>query len=38
MPVLEARGIDKRFGAVTALEGAELEVERGEVHVLIVSN
>jgi len=38
MPVLEARGIDKRFGAVTALEGAELAVERGEVHVLIGSN
>ncbi len=38
MPFLEARGIDKRFGAVTALEGARLDVEPGEVHVLIGSN
>lgn len=38
MPVLEVRGIVKRFGAVTALEEAELEIESGEVHVLIGSN
>ncbi len=38
MGVLEVKGVDKRFGAVTALEGAALGVERGEVHVLIGSN
>lgn len=38
MPVLEVRGIVKRFGAVTALEEAGLQSEGGEVHVLIGSN
>ena len=38
MPVLEVRGIVKRFGAVTALEEAGLQIEGGEVHVLIGSN
>ena len=38
MGVLEVKGVDKRFGAVVALENAELEVRRGEVHVLIGSN
>lgn len=38
MGLLEVKGVDKRFGAVVALEGAELAVERGEVHVLIGSN
>jgi ribose transport system ATP-binding protein len=38
MPFLEARGVDKRFGAVKALENAHLDVEQGEVHVLIGSN
>lgn len=38
MPVLEARGINKRFGAVVALDNAGLDVEPGEVHVLIGSN
>jgi len=38
MGVLEVKGVDKRFGAVIALESAELDVERGEVHVLIGSN
>lgn len=30
-PVLEARGISKYFGAVTALEGVDLRLEAGEV-------
>jgi len=38
MGVLEVKGVDKRFGAVVALESAELDVECGEVHVLIGSN
>lgn len=38
MPLLEAHGLIKHFGAVVALDGAELEVEPGEVHVLIGSN
>ncbi len=38
MPYLEAKGVNKRFGAVVALKSAELDVERGEVHVLIGSN
>jgi ribose transport system ATP-binding protein len=32
------RGIEKRFGAVTALGGVDLEVLRGEVHALIGEN
>lgn len=38
MGILEVKGVDKHFGAVIALENAELDVERGEVHVLIGSN
>lgn len=38
MAILEVKGVDKHFGAVMALENAELDVERGEVHVLIGSN
>ena len=38
MPILEASGIDKRFGAVVALQDARLAVAPGEVHVLIGSN
>ncbi|MCP4690984.1 MAG: sugar ABC transporter ATP-binding protein, partial [Desulfobacterales bacterium] len=38
MPYLEAIGVDKHYGAATALRGADLEVEGGEVHVLIGSN
>jgi ribose transport system ATP-binding protein len=38
MGILEVKGVDKHFGAVIALEDAELDVERGEVHVLIGSN
>ena len=38
MGVLEVKGVSKHFGAVVALESAELDVKRGEVHVLIGSN
>jgi len=38
MDVLEVKGVDKHFGAVVALESADLEVRYGEVHVLIGSN
>jgi ribose transport system ATP-binding protein len=35
---LAASGIRKRYGGVVALDGAELALERGEVHALIGSN
>ena len=38
MPYLEVNGVDKRYGAVLALESANLDVAQGEVHVLIGSN
>jgi len=31
-PVVDVRGLVKRFGAFTALDGLDLTVERGEVH------
>jgi D-xylose transport system ATP-binding protein len=37
-PVLEARGLTKRFGAVTALDGVSFALERGEVHALCGEN
>ena len=37
-PILEARGISKRFGSVRALEGADFEVYPGEVVALIGDN
>ena len=37
-PFLRATGIHKRFGGVHALRGAELTVERGEVHSLVGAN
>ncbi len=37
-PLLEARGIVKRFGHVTALDGADFSVGRGEVVALIGDN
>ncbi|BCP56131.1 sugar ABC transporter ATP-binding protein [Kaistia sp. 32K] len=37
-PVLEARNIVKRFGAVTALSDGSLTVERGEIHALLGAN
>jgi D-xylose transport system ATP-binding protein len=36
--VLEVRGATKRFGAVTALDGVSLSVERGEVLALLGDN
>ncbi|WP_437570741.1 hypothetical protein [Sorangium sp. So ce542] len=34
-PILELRGIEKRFGAVQALAGVDLEVFAGEVVALV---
>jgi ABC-type uncharacterized transport system ATPase subunit len=36
--LLELRGIDKRFGSLQALAGAELYVRAGEVHALLGEN
>ncbi len=37
-PALAVRGATKRFGAITALDGVDLEVERGEVLALLGDN
>jgi len=37
-PFLELRGIEKRFGGVTALRGVHLDVNRGEVIALVGDN
>ena len=37
-PLLEMRGIGKRFPGVTALDGVGLTVRRGEVHLLLGEN
>lgn len=37
-PILEARGIEKRYDAVVALDGAELTLLAGEVHALMGDN
>jgi simple sugar transport system ATP-binding protein len=37
-PVLEARGLTRRFGQVTALDGADFEIAAGEVVALIGDN
>jgi ribose transport system ATP-binding protein len=36
--VLRMQGVRKRFGAVKALDGVDLEVRRGEVHALLGEN
>lgn len=38
MALLEAKGIDKRFGAHYALSGVSLAIEPGEVHALVGEN
>src|SRR5215216_2151870 len=38
MPLLSATGIDKRFGGVVALDGAEFSCEAGEIHALLGEN
>ena len=37
-PVLEARGIVKRFGGVTALRGVDMSLSRGEIVALVGDN
>ena len=37
-PMLEMRGITKRFPGVTALDRVDFELERGEVHVILGEN
>jgi len=37
-PVLEVRGITKRFPGVTALDNVDLTVQRGEVHAIVGEN
>ena len=37
-PLLQMRGIVKRFGGVSALRGVDLELEPGEVHALVGEN
>ncbi len=37
-PVLAARGIYKRFGAVEALKGVDVEFRRGEIHAIVGEN
>lgn len=37
-PILRLEGISKRFSGVTALDGVDLGLERGEVHALVGEN
>ena len=38
MPLLEVKGLRRRFGGVTALDGADLAVEEGRITGLIGPN
>jgi ABC-type sugar transport system ATPase subunit len=38
VPILEARGITKRFGAVTALRDVTFDLRKGEIHALCGEN
>jgi ribose transport system ATP-binding protein len=38
IPLLEMRGITKRFPGVTALDHVDFELEKGEVHVILGEN
>lgn len=38
MPILSATAIDKRFGGVVALSGADFSCEAGEIHALLGEN
>lgn len=37
-PVIELRGVSKHFGGITAVDGVDLTVRRGEVHALVGEN
>ena len=37
-PLLEMRGIKKRFGELQALDGVDLVVNEGEIHALVGEN
>lgn len=37
-PVLKMSGIEKRFSPVTALDGADFQLEKGEIHALLGVN
>src|SRR4051794_23119239 len=38
MSLLEVQGIEKSYGAVRALDGADFDLEQGEIHALIGDN
>ncbi|MBY5825823.1 sugar ABC transporter ATP-binding protein [Rhizobium leguminosarum] len=38
MPIVRMRGIEKSFGGIRALKGVDLDIHRGEVHVVLGEN